>query len=604
MRRHAQFALLFASSITPHALSYKWPSPQYEALEGYLYEGRRSDGSNLAAIVHPCRKRQGTLSSIPAEWLRFAFHDMSTYDASNGTGGLDSSITYELNRPENFGLGFVNTQSDFENFPNKYVSRSDVIALGAIMAVATCGGPTIPFRGGRVDALTAGVFGTPEPQQDLQTHTQMFSRAGFSQTEMIQMVACGHTLGGVRSADKPEIVPPGPDPTVTTIVDFDTTMQFDNKVVTEYLSGTTHNPLVVTPNVTLQSDSRIFSSDNNSTMQSLSSSDTFASTCKSIFERMLNTVPSGVRLTDEIQLIPAKVHDIQLTVERNNLVLKTSLRLTQPIDGPVNTKRTVTMFFCDRYGSKANCNGGSKSAQPARTVKEDPNLSPVTFNLGKYFINYNFVVPIDPTTSISKFWFEVDEKDGSKPTVYDNERDDYVVDQDQLIFVPTLGSTDYRLNPTRRGGGPVGGSNQTFTRTYTLVAGVRQESNPSTVTMSVFDSAIRGYPAPLNQTIPLTLNSSLSPAGGYKFYSARVESVGLQLTADFVAVVDGKQYGLDFQSTTFLDNTPYVPTTNVTNTSNTPTTNHSAALRPSPTGATLLVIAFASIVRLALDIFS
>jgi hypothetical protein len=38
---------------------------------------------------------------------------------------------------------------------------------------------------------------------------------------------------------------------------------------TEYIKGTTKNPLVVGPNVTTRSDARIFSSDGNSTMKAL-----------------------------------------------------------------------------------------------------------------------------------------------------------------------------------------------------------------------------------------------------------------------------------------------------------------------------------------------
>jgi hypothetical protein len=53
------------------ASAYTWPSQQYDALETLLYEGRRSDGSSLSDLVHPCRKRTGTLASVPAEWLRF-----------------------------------------------------------------------------------------------------------------------------------------------------------------------------------------------------------------------------------------------------------------------------------------------------------------------------------------------------------------------------------------------------------------------------------------------------------------------------------------------------------------------------------------------------
>jgi len=72
--------LLLLQSLLTSAATYRWPSPQYDALERLLYEGRRSDGSSLASIVHPCRKRTGTLASIGAEWLRFVgFLDYSLF---------------------------------------------------------------------------------------------------------------------------------------------------------------------------------------------------------------------------------------------------------------------------------------------------------------------------------------------------------------------------------------------------------------------------------------------------------------------------------------------------------------------------------------------
>jgi hypothetical protein len=65
------FFFLFLSVFTSATAAYTWPSPQYDALEQLLFEGTRSDGSSLASIVNPCRKRTGTLASIAAEWLRF-----------------------------------------------------------------------------------------------------------------------------------------------------------------------------------------------------------------------------------------------------------------------------------------------------------------------------------------------------------------------------------------------------------------------------------------------------------------------------------------------------------------------------------------------------
>lgn len=82
---------------------------------------------------------------------------------------------------------------------------ADLIAMGIVFAYPACGGPTIPFRMGRIDATSAGPPGVPEPQQELSSHIESFRRQGFSQSEMIGLVACGHTLGGVRAADFPTV---------------------------------------------------------------------------------------------------------------------------------------------------------------------------------------------------------------------------------------------------------------------------------------------------------------------------------------------------------------------------------------------------------------
>lgn len=99
------------------------------------------------------------------------------------------------------------------------------------MAVSTCGGPIIPFRGGRIDTWIAGAEGAPEPQFDLPTLTEISRRQGFNQTDMIKMVACGHTMGGVRSSDFPQLVAPDPNSIYPVFDNFDTTtMVFDNDV--------------------------------------------------------------------------------------------------------------------------------------------------------------------------------------------------------------------------------------------------------------------------------------------------------------------------------------------------------------------------------------
>lgn len=83
---------------------------------------------------------------------------------------------------------------------------ADLIALGTVLSVRICSGPSVPMRVGRVDATSAGPFGVPEPQQDLASHTASFAKQGFNVSEMIGLVACGHTIGGVHETEFPTVV--------------------------------------------------------------------------------------------------------------------------------------------------------------------------------------------------------------------------------------------------------------------------------------------------------------------------------------------------------------------------------------------------------------
>ena len=68
----------------------------------------------------------------------------------------------------------------------------------------------------------------PNASDPIESLTSNFAKQGFNVSEMIQLVACGHTLGGVRSTDFPTVVPPAADPTTAVFDLFDNTPQFDN----------------------------------------------------------------------------------------------------------------------------------------------------------------------------------------------------------------------------------------------------------------------------------------------------------------------------------------------------------------------------------------
>ncbi|PPR01719.1 hypothetical protein CVT24_001595 [Panaeolus cyanescens] len=506
---------------------YSWPSPRYDALEELLYEGvgGSSGGASFVNVVENCKNRTENpqKTTVAAEWLRFAYHDSATHNVFNKTGGLDASIIYELDRPENVGNGLMLTQRDYQSF------KSDVIALGAVMAVAACGGPIIPFRAGRIDATGPGVFGVPEPHQSLEAHTESFRLQGFNRSEMISLVACGHTLGGVSSADFPDIVsPPNSTASLPNIRKFDSTTAYDTKVVHEYLDGSTQNPLIVARNATLRSDLLIFSSDNNATMQSLASPEAFRETCKNLLERMINSVPQQVTLGDVTTPLEGKLKRARLMLKNDQLYFRAEFRLQQK-DGDPAQGQGVRLLWCDRYGSTAHCSDG-KAKRATASARQPSSRSPVSTQLQLNFHEHEFLVPIDPSKSVAAFWFQLD--DGTK---FDNNGQGYLF-QDAVIYADALSVASSSI------------VNNTIWWTYDVVAGVRTELAPSAVRLMAFDNTrLEGGP-PFTANVEMSLNTSFAPRGGYTFYSGSFSTDLFQTTLDLQAVVGGNTYTEDYRT--------------------------------------------------------
>ncbi|KAJ6483288.1 heme peroxidase [Mycena sanguinolenta] len=404
------------------AAVFNWPDPFLDNLDSQLYEI-----SSVSVTAVECNTRDN--STVAAQWLRLAYHDMATHNSTTGTGGMDASIQFEFTRAQDIGMGMLESLLDFFPSTNEHVGMADVIAMATVNAVVGCGGPVIPFRGGRIDATEAGPATVPEPQQDLPSHIASFAAQGFNETEMIILVACGHSLGGVRQADFPLVVT---EDIPTGIQPFASTVGFDNTVVTEYLDGTTQNVLVVGSNITTRSDLRIFSSDGDVTMQSLASPETFNQVCVDLIERMINTVPSTVTLTDTIEPFDFKVQDTSLYPQNGSLVFLATLRLyLLVIDTGLN--RTVTMFWKERTGTF--CPAGGCSIPVLRVINETPSLLAQLKGVNG-FNRHSFTASIHLATSISHFWFEVNDNDGSAPFVVDNSGANYTIDQDVLLYDP------------------------------------------------------------------------------------------------------------------------------------------------------------------------
>ncbi|KAF9051482.1 heme peroxidase [Panaeolus papilionaceus] len=547
--------LLLLLSFSPKPLlvsGYKWPGdPRHDALERLIYEGVNPAGTSMFDLLTNCtflqRGEKGQIqgTTTAATWLRMAYHDSATFNITDQTGGLDASIHFELDRPENIGNGMLSTRNDFSLFPSKYVSMADIIAFGAAGAVASCGGPIMSLRGGRVDAKQAGNPGVPEPHQDLQTHVEKFRLQGFNSTEMIELVACGHTFGGVESKDFPDIAAHHVNGlgAFSIAAPFDNTSAFDVAVVSQYLDGSTQNLLVVGKNVTTRSDFRIFNSDGNVTMKALSDPATFQKRCGLLFEKMIDTVPAGVELTDPIDVIPEKPHYFTgLNIGNNSVSFSTSLRLVQSKSDPVLDKSRVSLHWCDRYGDDANCKSGFSNRIKGAGDMVVMHGSPMLVRSEREFRLYPFKALINPSRSISRFWWELEQDGGAEPRHIDNEGEKYPVLQDDIIYVTSLSSTIFP---------GVGDGSAVFTSLpLFMVVGIRDTIEPTRVYLDIFDNTHTNRPpgSVTNDTFDLARNTSLTGAPGYNLYSALINpDIGGAPTFDFFVESPGKKSALTFQ---------------------------------------------------------
>jgi hypothetical protein len=126
-------------------------------------------------------------------------------------------------------------------------------------------------------------------------------------------------MGSVHHSNFPTVVPESavtPNNTGGGIHLDSTPGVFDDHVVQEYISGTGQGggPLVTSFNVSSRSDLRLYLSDDNATMSTLAAQGIgFLDTCVDIMQRMIETVPKDVVLSDVIK--PMIIKPINATLD-------------------------------------------------------------------------------------------------------------------------------------------------------------------------------------------------------------------------------------------------------------------------------------------------
>jgi hypothetical protein len=250
------------------------------------------------------------------------------------------------------------------------------------------------------------------------------------------MVACGHTMGGVHGSTFPQITG---NSSAANVVNFDTTpANFDRRVATEYLAGTTQNPLIVSRNATFHSDRRVFGADKNVTIRALASNPkTFQSMCTDILARMIDTVPSTVTLSEPLEPIPVKPY-----IESFSLVNATHIQLIGRIrlltTNELFDDQSVTLTYTPR-------------SAPPKNVKLNTTIvtTPASFLLGlsngifgELFKWHEFSVTLPTVTSVKSFNVTVTRISTGAQTHYDNAGHSFPLD-DTILY---QGAQSCRVN--------------------------------------------------------------------------------------------------------------------------------------------------------------
>ncbi|GAB4836696.1 hypothetical protein Ancab_001609 [Ancistrocladus abbreviatus] len=189
-RSNGRRGLLFLVTTLP----FLFPASEYVK----VIDAEAEELGDLAYLLMKEEIRKVLSKGKAAGILRLVFHDAGTFENSDNSGGMNGSIVYELERPENKGL--EKSLKILEKAKNvvdarQSVSWADMISVGGAEAVSICGGPNISIQLGRLDSVTPDPEGRlPEESMDASGLKQCFRRKGFSAQELVALSGA-HTLG-------------------------------------------------------------------------------------------------------------------------------------------------------------------------------------------------------------------------------------------------------------------------------------------------------------------------------------------------------------------------------------------------------------------------
>ena len=176
--------------------------------------------ATLRSVMRDANESDGSLAPV---LIRLAWHASGTFDARSKTGGSNgATMRFAPERDDAANAGLERARAALAKVKEKhpFISYADLWILAGNVAIAATGGPRIPFRPGRTDATDPAKDFVPPPgrlpdaehgidpsgaaddkgrllgHEKLAAHVRaVFNRMGFSDQEIVSLIAVGHNYG-------------------------------------------------------------------------------------------------------------------------------------------------------------------------------------------------------------------------------------------------------------------------------------------------------------------------------------------------------------------------------------------------------------------------
>lgn len=156
---------------------------------------------DVVAIIDAEDRRREDGTGIGPTFVRLAWHASGTYDKASGTGGSNGA-TMRFPPEANWGAnqGLVFARRLLEPIKAKYpgLTYADLWTFAGKVAIEEAGGPVIPWKPGRSDAVDGTKIvpdgRLPDASQGPSHVRDVFSRMGFTDQETVALIGA-HALG-------------------------------------------------------------------------------------------------------------------------------------------------------------------------------------------------------------------------------------------------------------------------------------------------------------------------------------------------------------------------------------------------------------------------